>query len=309
MKTLIKTASAASLLALAVSGTSAVAAPLSELGFSQHAGFGAPTFFGGSLQFKAGSTVPNADPLAPPGTSLGFAWEGSNDPAESSIAIQSYNNSNSPDSDPADASNQIKLLADLSTPDVDGQWNAGDWWVIDTLTQTNETLTSFGGAIVDPLWQVDALANLRFYDDASRSNLIYADPTTTNQISFNETLNQANCPDAPLGTNCDDIFTVATLSLAPVSFVHAGYIYNINFTLFPGTSTNASGTPVGLSFVQDNGDGTISVYTPENNPGTSSIHVAMSYSAAAVPEPGILGLFSVGMLGLGLAARRGRKMA
>ena len=308
MKTMIKTAGAASLLAMAVAGTSAVAAPLAELGFSQHAGFGEPTFFGSSLQYKPASDVDNTDPLAPAGTLTSFAWEGANDPVESSIAIVSYNNSTAPT---ADLDGTPLRYTSTFAVDGDGQWNEGDWWVIDTITQTNRTLTTLGGAIVDPLWVVDTLANLRIYADAARTDLAYADPTTTNSISFNETLNtstEAACTGLnPLETLCDDIFTASSDAFAPVSFVRDGYRYDLSFTLFAGTSTD-NGVPSGTSEVVLNPDGTITVYTPEFNPGTSSIHVAMSYTATLIPEPSVLGLFGAGVLALGFAGRRRKSM-
>jgi hypothetical protein len=312
MKTMIKTAGAASLLAMAVAGASAVAAPLAELGFSQHAGFDTPTFFGSSLQYKPASDVVNTDPLAPAGTLTSFAWEGANDPVESSIAIVSYNNSTAPTAD-LDGT-PLRYTADFLGVDGDGQWNAGDWWVIDTITQTNNTLTTLGGAVVDPLWVVDTLANLRIYADAARTDLAYADPTTTNSIRFNETLNTTSAGEEgcaglnPLQTICDDIFTASSDAFAPVSFTRDGYLYELAFALLPGTSTN-NGVPAGTSLVVENDDGTITVYTPEFNPGTSSIHIAMSYTATLipVPEPSVLGLFGAGMLALGFAGRRRKK--
>lgn len=305
MKTMIKTAGAASLLALAVAGTSAVAAPLAQLGFSQHAGFATPVFTPGSaLVFKAGSLVANPDAGgdAPAGTNLGFAWQGSNVPTESSIAIQSFDNSTAPVSD-IDGS-FLRLKSDGTTADADGQWNAGDWWVIDTITQTNRTLTALNNNFTDPLWTVDTLADLRIFADAGRSTLAYQDPTSTNGIEFNETLNQVNCPGLnPLETNCDDVFTASLGAFAPVSFNYMGYRYDLTFDLIPGTSTN-NGVAAGTSTVVPNADGTLSVYTPEFNPGTSAIHIAMSYTATRIPEPSVLGLLGAGMLGLGFAGRR-----
>ena len=337
MKTMIKTAGAASLLAMAVASASAVAAPLAQLGFSQHTGFNTPVFpdgATGSLIFDPTLTVPNTDTLAPAGTSTSFSWRGAdNDPDRSSIAIVSYSNSSpgTPAEQVIGGSNAATPSTDLfgdplrlvgatqlangvvvgGAADADGQWNAGDWWVIDTLIQTNNELTSRGGAISDPLWEVDALANLRFYADAGRTDLAYADPQTTNRISFYETLNTGvlgACDSLnPLNTLCDDVFTVASSALAPVSFVRDGYRYDISFGLLPGDSTEA-GADAGKSFVVDNGDGTLSVFTPETRPGTSSIHVAMSYTATAVPEPSVLGLVGAGVLALGFAGRR-RKQA
>jgi len=308
MKTMIKTAGAASLLAMAVAGTSAVAAPLAQLGFSQHAGFGTPVFTpGSSLQFKAGSTVvnPDAGGDAPAGTSLGFSWEGTTTGPESSIGIQSFDNGSAPVTD-IDLLTPLRYTSGFASADVDGEWNEGDWWVIDTITQTNETLT--GSTFTDPLWTVDTLADLRIFADAGRTTLAYQDPTTTNAISFNETLNQTTCSGLnPLGTSCDDVFTAATGAFAPVSFNYMGYRYDLSFELLSGLSTN-NGVVVGSSFVNDNGDGTVSVYTPENNPGTSSIHIAMSYTATKIPEPSVLGLLGAGMLALGFVGRRRKNL-
>lgn len=326
MKTLIKTAGAASLLALGVA--SANAAPLSQLYFSQNAGFHSPVvqFDPGALQEKgffnptdqsASPTDPN--PVTPTDTYLKYAWEGANAPVESSIEIESFTDSSSPDADfgvgGSGTGANLKFAGDLLTADTStDEWNLGDWWVIDTLTQTNNELLSLGGAYDPPLWTLDALANLRIYSDAARSDLLLVDANSKTTITFDETFNTSNvenCSTAnPLGTRCDDVFTVIAAALDPISFVHNGYKYNINFALIPGASTDGQG---GLQALQSevvyNPDGTVSVYTPEIRPGTSSVHVLAQYTVAQIPEPAILGLFSAGLIGLGITARRRRKSA
>ena len=155
---------------------------------------------------------------------------------------------------------------------------------------------------------VDTLADLRIFADAGRTTLAYQDPTTSNRIEFNETLNQTSCPGLnPLDTNCDDVFTASVGAFAPVSFNYLGYRYDLTFDLIAGTSTD-NGVPAGTSTVVPNGDGTISVYTPEFNPGTSAIHVVMSYSATRIPEPSVLGLLGAGMLALGFVGRRRKNL-
>lgn len=309
MKTLIRTAGAASLLALGAA--SANAAPLSQLYFTQNAGFLDPVveFNGGALQ--PGDFGASAGPDAPDDTYLSFDWYGTDPNVRSSIAIQSYTDATSPTTE-AIGGAQLKFDSSFAADATPDEWNMGDWWVLDTLTQTNRALTTLGGAIVDPLWVLDALANLRIFSDAAHMDLLFADLGSQTRISFNETLNttnEASCStDNPLGTLCDDVFTVVAAELDPISFNYNGYKYSINFTLLPGVSTDNNGNVVSQqSLVVDNGDGTISVYTPELNPGTSSIHVLAQYTATQIPEPAILGLFSVGMLGLGFAARRRRQ--
>lgn len=313
MKTLIKTAGTASLLALAVAGTTAKADPLAQLYFSQNAGFVDPVVeFNEGALFEGDFTGPTG-PEAPANTYTKFDWYGTDPNVRSSIEIQSYNDSTSPTTETPGGA-QLKFDQAFAADASPDEWNLGDWWVIDTLTQTNNVLQSAGGAISDPLWVLDSLANLRIFSDAARLDQIFIDENSATRFDFYETLNtdeEENCDtDNPLGTLCDDVFSVIAAELDPVTFNYNGFKYSINFTLLPGVSTDGQGNVEDLqSTVVENDDGTISVFTPELNPGTSSIHILAQYTAReiTVPEPAILGLFSVGMLGLGMAARRRRK--
>lgn len=336
-----KTATAAGLVAFGLAATNAQADPLTQLHFSQNAGFLDPVveFNTGALAEVGFSNATDqtiagdGNPVTPLDTFLKYAWRGSDLQVESFIEIESFTDASAPDVDQSLASAPLKFMGPLSDGNVDttgGEWNEGDWWVIDTLTQTNNELFTIDGGPVNPLWILDALANLRIFSDAARTDQLFIDKDSGTRISFNETQNTATaagCPAPnPNGTLCDDIFTILAAELDPVSFNYLGYKYTLDFALLPGVSTDGTnpillfddlGDPIvdgdgnqlaETSIVIPDGNG-INVYTPEILPGTSSIHVLMNWSAAKieVPEPGILGLFGVGMLGLGMSARRRRK--
>lgn len=319
------------LLPLAVLGASfmsggASALPVSELFFSQAAGWdstGTDVFNPGSTGFT-GLDFTGAPPAdAPAGTNTDMSWCDQGQPVGSnircsSINIESYTDSSSP----------ITLDAAFAA-DADGMWNEGDWWVIDTLTQTNEVLRT-GSTIPDPLWIADTVANLRIFDDAARTNEVSGGPGFLDSrvaIEFWESNNrrqEENCVGAnPLGTLCDDVYRVQAADFADVGFVLGDYIYEISFTLIPGPSTG--GTPpavIGQSLVCPDAlnalcddvvvdDGEIWIFTPEANPGTSSISVAMSWNARLRPvaAPAALALIGLGALSAGFAGRRRRRVA
>ncbi len=314
MRTRLKTTATAGVLALsaAAGSMSAMADPLPFLTFSQHAGWdsttaefeGAPNSMSG-LDFSGDTSgLPNAGSYAP-NTYTDMAWSSDLNDGVSSINIASHNTNNSPSG-------------------LGGQWNAGDWAIITTLTQTNEALqVSAPQSLPNPLWKADAVANLEIYDNTG-TNLLYGDVATNGgfnvtSIEFWETFNafgnSAGCNNPnPYGSACDDIYRVTALDFAPISFTDNGYKYDISFTLLPGEIT---GGPEGLQTLiceynsatpQCQGlgvpEGEIWVFTPEYNPGTSTIYVAMQYAVSRIPEPSIVGLFALGLLGMGVAARR-----
>jgi hypothetical protein len=326
MKKMIKTAGAASLLAIAVAGNP-VAAEFTTLYFSQNAGwdtnedswefFGAP----GGLTGLNFSGAPSAD--APAGTATNMSWSSTlGDQNTSSIEITSFTSDNSPSVD-GDPDNP--LISD----DASDTWDAGEVWVIDRLVQENDVLSFNSSAnIPETLWIADTLANLFIYTDAVGGDLLLADLDSSVTIEFWETWNQTDdqgqpldpiCPNspAPLGTNCDDIYRVAAVDFAPISTIRDGYRYDFTFGLLPGPSRDGNGDPVDTTLICsalfpcldqngaaiDTGD-EIWVFTPELNPGSSEINVTMAFSVSKVPEPSVLGLMGLGMLGLGFAARR-----
>lgn len=302
MKTMLKVASAAGLLGLAAASSSALAAPLPYLTYEQYAGW---TDVGST--FNPGDTgwtgLEFNDPTGgayPPSTYTNISWYGITEGRDPSfIDIISHSSS--------DGSGN-----GLATP---GEWHAGEWGIITTLTQTNNPLNSNTATMPNPLWTVDAVANLHIGDN--NGNNIFSDLNNVTEIEFWETNNLGStCSNPnPLGTACDDIFRVTALDFAPLQFTHDGYEYTVAFTLLPGPSTDGD-TEVGQTLIctSDSAladcaglgvtEGEIWVFTPEYNPGTSTVYVAMSYSVRAVPEPSVVALFALGMLGLGFAARR-----
>jgi hypothetical protein len=217
------------------------------------------------------------------------------------------------DGDPLKFSDPAFTIMD-ATPD---SWNAGDWWVIDTLTQSNEVLTPIEDSVDgfgDPTWIVDTLANLRIFADELQTDLLFFDENSLTTIDFWESRNRTNaatCPGLnPLGTGCDDVFTILETDLDPIFFDLADefgtlYRYEIDFNLLPGASTE-SGVPLDTKSVVIPIDGELSVFTPETNPGTSSIHVVASWSVTEVslPLPSGIALFGAGLMALGGFARR-----
>lgn len=324
MKTLPKKLGVASALSLALVGSVATAAPLTQLYFTQFAGWDATA---GNSTFNPGSTgltgLDFANPVAgaPAGSNADMSWNAASNGNSSSINITTFD----------DVSSPIRLEDDLATVDGDtnaddvpddlvdaAAWEQGEWWVISTLTQTNAVLDINGSFVPNPLWVADTLANLSIFTDAGRLDLLGADLNSKVTIEFNESFNGVANPaacagDNPLGTQCDDIYTIAAADFAPISFTRDGYAYDISFQLIPGLST-PSGLP---SLVCPNPadvrcagvtvpPGEIRVFTEEAAVGTSSISVAMRFDVRAVPAPGIVALFGAGVLGAGLAARRRR---
>lgn len=299
MKPMLKVASAAGLLTLATISSSALAAPLPFLTYQQLAGWDETTgsFDGGTSGMEGLQFANETGAAYPDNTYTRMSWSGINDTGPSFIDITSHNSSDAPGS---------------STP---GEWHAGDWAIITTLTQTNNALSinpGTGADIPNPLWSVDAVANLHINDNVG--NNLYSDLNNVTSIEFWETYNDGvGCASpSPLGTDCDDIFRVTALDFAPIQFQQDGYEYTVSFTILPGESTN-NGAPAGQTLIcsaeapcegVDVPDGEIWVFTPEYNPGTSTVYVAMSYTVRAVPEPSVVALFALGMLGLGFAARR-----
>lgn len=321
MKNLVKIAGATSVLAMAVASAGAVAAPLTELGFSQHAGWDSDPL---SWQFDptSATNLTGLDfsneltgPQDPADTYADMSWsDDGTTPRTSSIRVEGFDNTDSPTIVGVDLSGG----AELYPADANGQWNAGEFWIITELEQTNAVLR--GSVWPNPLWVADVVANL-FITSADGATEYKADLDNATTIEFWETRNVAaescNSPN-PLETGCDDIYRVAAVDFDEISFNFDGFTYTIEFGLAPGPSDvddevslvcNALGCSDGSTPDLGIPGEEIWIFTHENSPGTSSLFVTAAWSAReiVVPEPSMLALLGIGVLGAGFASRRRRQ--
>tara|TARA_R110002110_G_scaffold414983_1_gene647340 strand:+ start:25772 stop:26749 length:978 start_codon:yes stop_codon:yes gene_type:complete len=321
MKKILKPAVAATALAIAAFAGTANADPLTQLYFSQSAGWVDPagdsdagTSFNGSTNTSF-SMLAAADTncsgfAGPTGTSAGMTWNGSNSTEGSSICINSFTSTQS-------AANFGSTLNDDAAGA--GEWNEGEFWVIDELIQENNVLTGTSADFPNPLWIVDTLADLFIYTNSVGGDVLIDDSGSATRIEFWETVNVTsgwdNCnpsdpyngldPEVVGAGPCADRYRVALGEFANIqSNPLDGFVYTISFTLLPGpVSSTLNGDSLGNTIVQPSAS-FIDVFTPEIAPGFSRLYVAAAWSARAVPEPSVLGLFGAGILALGFAARR-----
>ncbi|TAJ20224.1 MAG: hypothetical protein EPO60_05690, partial [Rugosibacter sp.] len=179
MKKFTKLAMAAAVISATSFG--AAATPVTELFFSQNAGFSNPTtdvslttgFFGNQI---FSTTNPVADPS---GTFARMQWTtgpGTDFPGTSSITVGGYNN----------VTSQVPSSTFGLDTNSNGQWNEGEVAIISHLQQHNEVV---GGLFPNPLWIADVVANLRIFSDLGHTSNIHSELGSTTRINFWETSN------------------------------------------------------------------------------------------------------------------------
>lgn len=162
---------------------------------------------------------------------------------------------------------------------------ADTWTTISTLTHNNVLIP---GAVN---WGPQDIWGRFVLTDSDGGSSVVLDSDEAISISLTETPNTTCAPPNPVGTTCDDFFTFTIGGLASLFFdANDGSKWRADFGL--GNLVNA--VQIGAT-----------VYTGEARSSSLDVLVKLTMlEDTEVPEPGMMGLMGLGLLGLGMYHRR-----
>jgi hypothetical protein len=209
-----------------------------------------------------------------------------------------------PDAPSATVSSTMFWYSDDDTPDsrlrlvnpgADTTLNEEVWTTISTLYHLNNTISPLNPATQG--WIGQEILGRLILKDGGTEVFNDVDPITIDLKETTNTVPLAECEGGnPTGspTPCDDYFSFTSIGLAPVLFQDLlGNTWKASFRL-DNFVASAFGDMPGF---EDK------IFTREGVESSLDVQIFIE-QVSEVPEPATLGIFGLGLLGLGLAKRR-----